>query len=520
MPRSRTPAAGPTLIAVLGDQLSLNLSSLQIADRSRDVVVMAEVADEASYVRHHKKKIAFLFSAMRHFAAELQASGWQVRYVRLDDKTNGGSLTSEVARMARQLKATGVVVTEPGEWRVREMIGTWESATGLPVRIVPDDRFIASRDEFASWAEGRKSLRMEYFYREMRRKTGLLRDGDEPEGGRWNFDSENRKPAKSDLFIPEPLRFAPDAITRDVLDLVSERFSNHFGDLEPFWFAVTRHDAEKQLRHFLKTGLAQFGDYQDAMLLSEPFLYHSILSLYINCGLIDPLDLCRRVETEYREGRAPLNAAEGFIRQIIGWREYVRGIYWLKMPAYVNGNYLSATRPLPDFYWTGETDMACLKAAIGQTKTEAYAHHIQRLMVTGNFALLCGFDPKQVHEWYLAVYADAYEWVELPNTVGMSLFADGGLLGSKPYAASGNYINKMSDYCGTCRYDVKKRTGAGACPFNALYWDFLDRNADKLAGNPRMTQMYATWRRMAKSDQDAVRRDARTFLDALTPWTA
>jgi deoxyribodipyrimidine photolyase-related protein len=518
MPPSRTPAASPALIPILGDQLSLNLTSLRAGDKARDVVVMAEVAEEATYVRHHKKKIAFLFAAMRHFAAELEADGWTVRYVRLDDRKNGGSFTSEVARIARETKARSIVVTEPGEWRVRELIDTWETETGLPVTVLPDERFICARHEFGAWAHGRKSLRMEFFYREMRRKTGLLMAGEEPEGGKWNFDADNRKPAKADLFIPKPLRFAPDAITREVLDLVAKRFANHFGDLEPFWFAVTRADAEKQLKHFLKTGLAQFGDYQDAMLLSEPFLYHSILSLYINCGLLDPLDVCRRVEKEYRAGRAPLNAVEGFIRQIIGWREYVRGIYWLKMPEYVDGNFLGHTRPLPDFYWTGDTDMACLRAAIGQTKTEAYAHHIQRLMVTGNFALIAGFEPKQVHEWYLAVYADAYEWVELPNTLGMSQFADGGLLGSKPYAASGNYINKMSDYCGSCRYDVKKRTGPGACPFNALYWDFLDRNADKLSGNPRMAQMYATWRKFSKPDQDAVRRDARAFLDRLTPW--
>ncbi len=520
MPSSRTAAAGPALIVVLGDQLSLGLASLKVADRARDVVLMAEVADEAGYVRHHKKKIAFLFAAMRHFAAELEAAGWQVRYVRLDDKKNGGSFTSEVTRAVREIKASGIVVTEPGEWRVAEMIGTWERETGVPVRVMPDDRFVCGTGEFAAWASGRTSLRMEFFYREMRRKTGLLMNGDEPEGGRWNFDAENRKPAKADLFIPKPLRFEPDAVTREVLDLVGRRFGNHFGDLEPFWFGVTRGDAEKQLRHFLKTGLAQYGDYQDAMLLSEPFLYHSILSLYINTGLLDPMDVCRRVEKAFRAGRVPLNAAEGFIRQIIGWREYVRGIYWLKMPEYVEQNFLGATRPIPDFYWSGETDMACLRAAIGQTKTEAYAHHIQRLMLTGNFALLAGIKPKQVHEWYLAVYADAYEWVELPNALGMSQFADGGLLGSKPYAASGNYINRMSDYCGSCRYDVKKRTGDGACPFNALYWDFLDRNADKLARNPRMAQMYATWRKFSKADQDAVRRDAEAFLDGLTPWSA
>jgi len=518
MPPHRTAAPGPALVPILGDQLSHGLASLRAADKSRDVVLMAEVADEATYVRHHKKKLTFTFSAMRHFAAKLQRQGWRVRYVRLDDKKNGGSFTSEITRAAREIKASGIVVTEPGEWRVAEIIQGWERATGLPVRVLPDDRFICSTVEFAAWARGRRSLRMEFFYREMRRKTGLLMNGEEPEGGRWNFDAENRKAAKADLFIPKPLRFTPDLITREVLDLVAERFPDHFGDLEPFWFAVTRNDAERQLEHFLDTGLASFGDYQDAMLSSEPFLYHSILSIAINAGLLDPFDACRRVESAYKAGRVPLNAAEGFIRQIIGWREYVRGIYWLKMPEYAGLNFLGAGRPMPQFYWTGETDMNCLRAAIGQTKSEAYAHHIQRLMVTGNFALLAGIEPRQVHEWYLAVYADAYEWVELPNTLGMSQFADGGLLGSKPYAASGNYINKMSDYCRSCRFDVKKRTGPGACPFNALYWDFLDRHAETLAANPRMSQIYATWRRFPKEEQAAVRREAQRFLAALTPW--
>lgn len=514
----RTAASGPALIVVLGDQLSRNLSSLRAARKSRDVILMAEVADEATYVRHHKKKIAFLFAAMRHFSAELQSAGWTIRYVRLDDANNGGSLTTEVKRVARDIGASEIVVTEPGEYRVKQMMETWEQETQLPVRILPDERFLCSHQEFAAWASTRRGLRMEFFYREMRRKTGLLMNGDEPEGGRWNFDAENRKPAKADLFISKPLRFAPDAVTREVIDLVARRFANHFGDLEPFWFAVRRRDALKQLDRFLKEALPLFGDYQDAMLLTEPFLYHSIISLYINAGLLDPLEVCRRVEAEYRAGRAPLNAAEGYIRQIIGWREYVRGIYWLKMPSYLEMNALGAVRPIPEFYWTGETDMACLKAAIGQTKAEAYAHHIQRLMVTGNFALIAGIEPKQVHEWYLCVYADAYEWVELPNTLGMSLFADGGLLGSKPYAASGNYINKMSDYCGSCRYDVKKRTGDDACPFNALYWSFLERNSDKLSGNPRLTQPYNVWRRFPAAERKAVLEQADQFLQALLPW--
>jgi len=304
------------------------------------------------------------------------------------------------------------------------------------------------------------------------------------------------------MFMPKPVQFEPDEITQDVLKLVGDKFSDHFGDLEPFWFAVTHEQAAEVLDYFLEAALPSFGDYQDAMLTGQKFLYHSLLSPYINCGLLDPLAVCKRVEAEYKKGRVPLNATEGFIRQIIGWREYVRGIYWLKMPEYVKRNFLEADNKLPDFYWTGETEMLCLREAITQTKEEAYAHHIQRLMVTGNFAMLAGVDPHEVHEWYLAVYADAYEWVELPNTLGMSQFGDGGILGSKPYAASGNYINKMSDYCKNCHYNVKLKTGSDACPFNALYWDFLIRNEDKLKGNPRLGQVYRTWNKM-----DAAKRD-------------
>jgi deoxyribodipyrimidine photolyase-related protein len=503
------------LVLILGDQLSPHISSLARADRSRDRVLMAEVRGEATYVRHHKKKIAFLFSAMRHFAQELREAGWTVDYVSLDDPDNSGSLAGEAARAALRLKPERVIVTEPGEWRVLEMLEGLESALRLPVEIAPDRRFICSREEFARWAEGRKQLRMEFFYREMRKKTGLLMRNGEPEGGKWNFDAENRKAAQASLFMPAPPRFAPDAVTREVLNLVAARFGNHFGDLEPFWFAAARADAERAFDAFLENALPSFGDYQDAMLRGEKFLYHSVVSLYLNAGLLDPLDMCRRVEAEWRSGRAPLNAAEGFIRQIIGWREYVRGIYWLKGPDYVRGNFLGAKRPLPDFYWTGETDMECLRAAIAQTREEAYAHHIQRLMVTGNFALLAGVDPHQVHEWYLAVYADAYEWVEAPNTIGMSQFADSGLLGSKPYAASGNYIGKMSDYCAACRFDVKQKTGPRACPFNYLYWDFLDRNRDRLRRNQRLAQIYAAFEKMAPERRAEIAASAKAFLDNL-----
>ena len=503
------------LILILGDQLSKNLSSLQKADQATDRILICEVADETTYVRHHQKKIAFLFSAMRHFAEALGSDGWKVDYIKLDDPENKGSFSGEVGRALKRHSFDEIIITEPAEWRVMEMVKDWEQAFNVPVSILPDDRFIASHEEFEAWADGRKQLRMEYFYRDMRRKTGLLMDGTEPEGGKWNYDSENRKPAKADLFMPSPKRFEPDETTQNVLDLVSSRFGNHFGDLEPFWFAVTAEQANASLDHFLDVALPSFGDYQDAMLVGEKFLYHSLLSAYINAGLLDPLYVCQCVEAEYKKGRVPLNATEGFIRQIIGWREYVRGIYWLKMPEYVNENFFEAKRKMPDFYWTGETDMKCLSEAITQTKEEAYAHHIQRLMVTGNFAMLAGINPHEVHEWYLAVYADAYEWVELPNTLGMSQFGDGGLLGSKPYAASGNYINKMSDYCKSCRYDVKQKTGKAACPFNALYWDFLIRNKDKLSGNPRLGQVYRTWNKMDETKQGEYLASADEFLSSL-----
>jgi deoxyribodipyrimidine photolyase-related protein len=503
------------LILVLGDQLTPAVSSLSAADPSRDRVLMAELHDEATYVRHHKKKIAFLFSAMRHFAEDLRARGWSVDYVRLGAAENRASFTEQLADAVAEHRPERIVVTEAGEWRVSEMIRSWRDLFGLPVDILPDDRFLCSHGEFAVWAAGRKQLRMEYFYRDMRRRTGLLMDGDQPAGGTWNFDSENRKPADPSLFMPRPIGCPPDAITEEVLALVEARFGDHFGALLPFGVAVTRADAEASFAAFVDEALPRFGDFQDAMLRGEPFLYHSVIAQYLNCGLLDPLHVCRQVEVAYRAGKVPLNAAEGFIRQIIGWREYVRGIYWLKMPGYERSNFFSHARALPEFYWTAETDMACVRAAVTQTKELAYAHHIQRLMVTGNFAMLAGIDPYALHEWYLSVYADAYEWVELPNTVGMSQFADGGLLASKPYAASGAYINRMSNYCGSCHYDVKQRTGERACPFNALYWDFINRNRAKIGGNPRMAQMVRTYDKFAADERQRIAESAAAFLARL-----
>jgi deoxyribodipyrimidine photolyase-related protein len=504
-----------TLRVVLGDQLSPGIAALRDIDAGRDIVLIAEVAAEASYVRHHKKKIAFLFAAMRHFAEALRARGLRVDYVTLDDLANTGTLADEVARAVRRHGCERIVTTEPGEFRVLSDMQRWDEVAGVPCEIRRDDRFFCAIAEFRDWAGGRKSLRMEYFYREMRRRTGILMDGAEPEGGQWNFDAENRKRLPDHVVIPRRSADAPDAITRAVLDLVAQRFPDHFGDLEPFTFAVTQEDAERRFAHWLKTGLPRFGDFQDAMKQGEPDLFHSVIALYLNAGLLDARAVCARVEAEWRAGRAPLNAAEGFIRQVLGWREYLRGIYWLFMPDYAETNFFGAARKLPWFYWSGATDLNCLRQVVGETKANAFAHHIQRLMVTGNFALLAGLAPKEVCEWYLAVYADAYEWVELPNTHGMALFADGGRLGSKPYAASGKYIQRMSDYCASCRYDVARSAGEDACPFNYLYWNFLIANQARLKDNPRMAMPYRTLARFPAERRRQFQDDARRFLAAL-----
>ncbi len=500
---------------ILGDQLSQSISSLKDADMDTDVILMCELRTEATYVKHHKKKIAFLFSAMRHFAADLQDQGYTVRYTRYDDPDNSGSFLGEVKRALADTGATDVVATYPAEYRLTSEFDTWADTLDVPLELRADDRFLCSTSDFAAWAEGRKQLRMEYFYREMRRKFSVLMDGSDPVGGQWNYDAENRKPPKDGLKVPEPKGFEPDNITKDVLTLVEAEFSDHFGDLQPFPFAVTRIQAIEVLDDFITDRLPQFGDFQDAMIEGEPWMFHSHISFYLNCGLLDPLECIQKAEAAYHAGNAPLNAVEGFIRQILGWREYVRGIYWLKMPDYKSQNALNATRALPDFFWTADTQMNCLRQCVSETKTNAYAHHIQRLMVLGNFALIAGLHPDEVNEWYLLVYADAYEWVELPNVSGMILFADDGMLASKPYAASGAYINRMSNYCKSCRYKVSKKNGPDACPFNYLYWDFLERNGEKLRGNPRMGLIYKNLHRMSDEKRAAVRDDSQRFFRAL-----
>ena len=503
-----------TLRVVLGDQCSARLSALSdLADG--DTVLMAEVLDECTYVRHHQKKIVLVLSAMRHFCRALRSRGVAVEYVELDDPDNTHSLRSEVKRAAARLRPDRIVATECGEWRLDRDMAGWEEATGCQVEVRTDTRFLCSRREFRAWAGTKRSLRMEFFYRDMRRRYSVLMDEGAPVENRWNFDAENRRPLPPHVQEPEPPHFQPDAITQDVIALVRARFGDHFGTCDGFNLPVTAVDARAALGDFVLNRLPQFGDWQDAMRAGSPTLFHALISTSLNTGLLEPLEVCMAAEGAFRAGLVALNAAEGFIRQVLGWREFVRGIYWLKMPDYGALNALAATRPLPWFYWDANTRMACMHHAIADTRDNAYAHHIQRLMVTGNFALLAGLDPAQVDEWYLIVYADAYEWVEMPNTRGMALFADGGVVGSKPYAGSGAYINRMSDYCRSCHYDVRDAVGERACPFNALYWDFMDRHKDRFAGNQRMQMPLRTLERMDGARLAQLRARAATFLAAM-----
>lgn len=500
---------------VLGDQLSRNISSLTDCDKQNDVILIAEVREEATYVKHHKKKIVLIFSAMRHFAAELTEAGYTVAYRYYDDPDNQGSLLDEVKRALRRFDCSSVVVTFPGEYRLLQSMQQWQQVLGVQVDIRPDNRFISTPQQFSDWADGRKQWRMEYFYREMRKQTGLLMEGSQPIGGKWNFDHDNRKSMPSDIRPPKPYTVAPDNITQSVISLVEDVFNDHMGSARDFCYAVTREQAMEVAKQFIEQRLPSFGDYQDAMREGDVWLFHSHLSFYLNCGLLLPLEVMQMAEQAYFNNAAPLNAVEGFIRQILGWREYVRGFYWHCMPALKHDNFFEHSRALPDFYWTAHTNMNCMRQCIGDTKKHAYAHHIQRLMVIGNFSLLAGLDPVAVNEWYLLVYADAYEWVEMPNVSGMILFADGGKLASKPYIASGQYINRMSDYCKNCGYAVSKKTGAKACPFNYLYWDFLIKHQRTLSKNPRMALIYKSLWRMSEETISDMQEQAQALLSKL-----
>lgn len=494
------------LVIVLGDQLDLDASGFDGFSAATDAVWMAEVAEESTHVWSSQPRTAVFLAAMRHFALALQAAGRPLHYTRLDDAGNAGSLAAQLAADIARLRPAGLVMTAPGDWRVLQAVKSVAAAAGLPLDTREDRHFFVTVREFAAHAKGRKSLRMEYFYREQRQRHGVLMQDGQPEGGQWNFDADNREAfgAQGPGLLPPRAGFEPDAVTRDAIALVQRRFASHPGRLDSFAWPVTREQSLQSLQDFITHRLPLFGRYQDAMWPGDPWLYHSHLSAALNLKLLNPREVVAAAEAAWRAGDAPLASVEGFIRQILGWREYVRGIYWTRMPAYADGNALDAHEDLPAWYWTGATDMACLRDALAQTLAHGYANHIQRLMVTGLFALMLGVQPQQVHAWYLAVYVDAVEWVELPNTLGMSQYADGGLMGSKPYVATGKYIQRMSPHCQGCRYDPAQRAGDRACPFTTLYWDFLMRHEQALARNPRMALQVKNVARLSDADRQAV----------------
>jgi len=506
------------LVLVLGDQLDAEASAFDDFDPAQDAVWMAEVAEESTHVWSSQPRTALFLAAMRHFAAALREAGRPLHYRHLDDLATRPGLAEQLRADIATLRPRGLVLTAPGDWRVLKALQAVAREAGLPLDLRDDRHFYGTVREFAAHAEGRRELRLETFYREQRRRHGVLLDAEgQPVGGRWNFDADNREAfgAEGPGALPSPARFTPDATTREVLALVGSRFAGHPGRLDDFAWPVNRPQALAALDRFIQERLPHFGRWQDAIWPGEPWLYHAHLGAAMNLKLLNPREVVAAAEAAYHAGQAPLASVEGFVRQILGWREYVRGIYWTRMPAYARLNALQATAPLPRWYWTGDTDMACLRDAIGQTLRHGYAHHIQRLMVTGLYALLLGVDPAQVHAWYLAVYVDAVAWVELPNTLGMSQYADGGLMASKPYVATGQYIARQSPLCASCRYKPQQRTGPEACPFTTLYWDFLARHQDRFARHPRMALQVKNLARVPADDLAAVRAQAEQHRAAM-----
>ena len=501
------------LIVVLGDQLAPDHALIAQADAAQDRVWMAEVAEESTHVWSHKARTTLFLSAMRHFYTRLNLPGDYLRLGEHDFASLGDALADGLARHAPER----VLVLQPGDWRVQQLLQATCEAADVPLTVHEDPHFLCKLDDFRGWADGRKLFRMEDFYRWMRKRKRILMDDGGPVGGQWNFDADNRKsfgkhgPGE----LPRPSAFKPDETTRAVFEAVEQHFGDHPGSLDSFAWPVTPEQARAALDDFIKNRLPDFGRYQDAMWAGEHALYHSLLSAAMNLKLLHPQSVIDAAVAAYESGDAPIEAVEGFVRQILGWREYVRGLYFLRMPDFAHDNALGAERDLPWLYWTGDTQMACLADAVGQTLDHAYAHHIQRLMVTGLFALLLGVEPRQVHAWYLAVYVDAVEWVELPNTLGMSQYADGGVLGSKPYVASGKYIQRMSNYCTGCKFDPADATTEDACPFTTLYWDFLARHSDKLGDNQRMRFQFKNLDRKSAGEKAAITRRANWLREAL-----
>ena len=526
--KSTAPSGADRVLAiVLGDQLDADAPLLASLDPKRDQVLMMEVREESEHVPSHVQRTVLFLSAMRHFAADLRARGLSVHYTTLDDAENTQTLAGELRRAVKSLQPTRLRATEPGDHRVRAMLVSLAGSLALPLELLPDTHFLTTDETFAAWADGRTSLTMEYFYREQRARLNILMERNakgkpQPLGGQWNYDHDNRLSFGKkgpDTPIPAPLRFEPDEITRDVMSLVRRMLPRNPGRLDTFAWPVTRADAKRALKDFIAHRLARFGPYEDAMWTDEPFVYHAALSPLLNLKLLSPLECVDAALAAHAKGAAPLQSVEAFVRQIIGWREYIRGVYRLEGATYEQRNFLDQHGRLPRFFWTGETDMACIGACVGQVLEHGYGHHIQRLMVTGNLALLAGVHPREVSDWYLAMFVDGVDWVTLPNALGMVMHADGvrgqkqPVVGTKPYAASGQYISRMSNYCTKCGYDPAQRTGPEACPITTLYWDFLHRNRTYLERNPRMGQVIKNLDRFGDSQVQQITVSARSLRE-------
>ncbi len=506
------------MLVIFGDQLSMEATAFNELDKKLDAVLMMEVDHEATYIPQHKIRLVLFFSAMRHFRDALVKKGYRVLYTELEDQENTHSFAGEIERFVHSCQPHQVLVTEPGDYRVLSTLRNSLKALSVPLNVLPDDHFMCSQEEFKEFAQGQGSLLLERFYRSMRRRYGVLMQGDEPEGGQWNYDKDNRESfgKEGSLNVPRVKTFEPDPITREVIHLVEKRYADNPGHLDFFDYPVTRQHALEALEDFIANRLPDFGRYQDAMVTGHPYLYHSRLACVLNLHLLDPREVIDAAVSSYYSGKAPLNSVEGFVRQILGWREYVRGVYWLKMPDYEHQNALNAQLEMPVFMWTAETDMRCLQTCLQQLVDHAYAHHIQRLMVLGLFSILLGVNPWKVHEWHMSMYADAVDWVSVPNVLGMSQYADGGFLATKPYAASGNYIQKMSNYCRDCCYNPKQASGEKACPITTLYWDFLDRHREVIRVNHRMKFQYSNLMRKSDEEMSAIRQQAESLRKRFT----
>ena len=505
-------------IWILADQLSETNAALLSASKGRDLLLFIESGQTFGKLRYHRHRLMLLISAMRHYAEERKAEGWDVEYHRIAEAPD---MNSVLSRHCAERNPGEILVTQPNNHDEQLALNALQRKQGFPIRVIPTTQFLCSRDEFAELSHGKKRLLMENFYREMRRRTGLLIESDgKPTGGDWNYDSENRgtlgewKKAGSPLpgSLPRP---GQDALTREVAKDLERAFPDAPGESRDFALPVTRTESLRWLDHFIAERLPSFGTWQDLMLEGEADLFHSIISPMLNIGLLDPLECARAAEAAYRRGAAPLSATEGFIRQIIGWREFVNGVYWLKMPAYLEVNGLKAERPLPSFFYDGNTGMNCLRQTLGEVLRSGFNHHIQRLMILGNFLLLAGVNPREALRWFNEMYVDAHDWVMAANLLGMALHADGGFMATKPYAAGGAYIQKMSNYCKGCSFNPDIKSGAGACPFNLLYWNFYDTHRERFANNPRTAMPVRSWMKRPESERQAIVTESKAFLDSL-----